>query len=242
MAKGDPCKDADCPNVQPCPTHTRLGKMRVHRQKPPPKKLLADDNVHALFTEQRQREENPLRPRAGKKRPARNGSAPDPEVDNRRKLEVRQRIGKRWSQVFLEVKGGMYTWAEFVEMLDAEELARGQLRADDGSFRGKAPDFIPRQFYLACQREMVGRFNELMQANLLKASEELIQIGMDKMVDPQHRAKVLQYVIERVVGKIPDKVEVHAADPWETIIGDILAEAPPETQAPSYVQARDEPE
>lgn len=227
MAKGDRCRARQCDNIQPCPNHTALGHPRrnsVRKDHP-----VHEDNVHELFTEAKQADGNEMRPRGGKK--------PE-EGDKRPQRWVKQRLGRRWSQIHDEVAQCMYTWNDFVEQLDAEELARAQLKADDGTFRGRPPEFVPRAFYLACQREMVQRFNQTMQSNLQKATEELIKIGMDEGVDANHRAKVLQYVIERVVGKIPDKVEVKAADPWETIIGDILAEAPAGVGVPAYMESR----
>lgn len=145
-----------------------------------------------------------------------------------RKLDDRNRIrvlvGKRWSQIIQEVREGVYTWEEFAESLDPEELARGKLRDGQGGFRGRPPTLVPAAFHQACTRELQKRFSEEMRANLLKAAEELIKIGMNDDVETRDRIKVLTYVIERVMGKIPEKVEVKAADPWETIISEILTE------------------
>lgn len=231
MVAGEPCKGSGCAETQPCPLHTRHGKPRRNRRVgddgPTPAQLAS---VTDLFTDEKKAAHSEHGVPSGKR-----GSE-----DTRTLNYVRQRLGKRWSQIHEEVTVGMYTWDEFVENLDAEELARGQLKAEDGTFRGRPPQFIPRQFYLACQREMVTRFNRKIQANLEKATDELIKLGTSDVLEPKDRIKVLQYMIERVVGKIPDKVEVSAADPWETIIGDILSDAPEgmEVQPPSYIKNR----
>lgn len=232
MAKGDKCKGLDCEATQPCPDHTSKGRPRRNARQGDNAEY---DNVHELFTDEKQQHVNGMRPPGGK------GSTQPKEqreADTRKQRYVKQRLGKRWSQIHDEVKAGMYTWDEFVENLDAEELARAQLKADDGTFRGRPPEFIPRTFYLACQREMVGRFNRKIQSNFEKATDELIRLGTSDIMDPKDRIKVLQYLIERVVGKIPDKVEVAVADPWETIIGDILAEAPEGVTIPQYMDSR----
>ena len=227
MAKGQKCKYPKCQAIQPCPDHTARGKKRTRARNGDPEEYA---NVHKLFTDEKQGQENDVRVPSGK----RGGR----QFDDRQNRYVKQRLGKRWSQIHDEIAAGQYTWDEFVETLDAEELARAQLKADDGTFRGRPPEFIPRSFYLACQREMVGRFNRKIQENFEKATDELIRLGTSEIMEPKDRIKVLQYLIERVVGKIPDKVEVKAADPWETIIGDILADAPEGTQVPQYMKER----
>lgn len=134
-------------------------------------------------------------------------------------------LGQRWSRIVQNVKDGVFTWDEFCENLTPKELVRGQLMGADGRFAGKPPSFVPRAFIHAAARELHKRFNEKMQENLLSATEELIKLGMDPTVEARDRIKVLQYVIERVVGKVPDKVEVHKADPWEDILFEIQREA-----------------
>jgi hypothetical protein len=187
------------------------------------------DNVVSMFSDEKQGQVNEDRVAGGNS---------DNTIDPRQRTFLKQRIGKRWSQIHEDVNAGVYTWAEFVEGLDAEELARGQLKDKDGYFRGRPPDFIPRQFLTACQREMIRRFNYKIQANFEAATDELIRLGTSDIMDPKDRVKVLQYLVERVVGKIPDKIEVAVADPWETIIGDILHEAPEGTKPPSYIENR----
>lgn len=221
MAQGDPCKAPECEEVQPCSRHTYKGYPRKNKVK--------DDNVVGLFTGERQEKESDHGVPGGNR---------DPLMDGRPRRRVQQRIGKRWTQIHDEINSGMYSWNDFVEQLDAEELAKGQLKAHDGTFRGRPPEFIPRAFYLACQREMINRFNYSMQANLEKATESLLELATNpSLMDAKDRAKWLQYIIERVVGKIPDKVVVAAADPWETIIGDILSEADG-VALPSYMKTR----
>lgn len=226
MPAGDPCKAPDCEATQPCPYHTFRGVLRKNRRAGD---KAFDNNVHELFSDERREAESDFKPPSGKR---------SYEVDSRDRIRIKQRLGKRWSQVYKEIENGDYTWDEFVETLSAEELARGQLAAEDGTFRGRPPDFIPRQFFLACKREMFDRFNVKIQANLEIATTELIRLSMSPEMEPKDRAKILQYMIERVMGKVPDRLEVAAADPWETIISDILADAPAGSSAPDYLKNR----
>lgn len=228
MAAGDRCRAKGCEATQPCPLHTSRGKPRRNRR---PGEETVGGTVTNLFSEDRKAQVNHDRPEPGTR-------ADRGEPDKRQNEYVKQRLGKRWSQIHREVaEEHLYSWDDFVEGLDAGELARGQLRDKHQKFSGRPPEFIPRAFYLACQREMIKRFNFKMQSNLEVAADELVRLGTSDIMEPKDRIKVLQYLIERVVGKIPDKVVVAAADPWETIIGDILSESPDDirAQVPEYM-------
>ena len=90
-----------------------------------------------------------------------------------------------------------------------EELIRGEMMSKKGTFTGKRPPWVPRQFVEAMQRESVKRAQEKWTNNLLLAQEELIKIGI----------KALTYIIERSSGKIPDKIEMTAeVKPYEELL------------------------
>lgn len=106
-----------------------------------------------------------------------------------------------------------------IEDLDDEELARGQLRGSNGRFNGKQPTWIPKQFVQAMQRQIISRAAERWHSNLLQAQEQLIALGMDPRVDAGVRFRALTYVIERSMGKIPDKIEMSATiKPYEELL------------------------
>jgi hypothetical protein len=127
-------------------------------------------------------------------------------------------LGKRWSQIITEVKAGQYTWEEFTEELSPEELARGQLKDRDGMFRGRPPALVPRAFQQACVREIQRRFNEKVQARLLDAVDELIDLSKKGRMEAKDQAKVLVYLIERVMGPVPKTVHVTADEPWQGLL------------------------
>jgi hypothetical protein len=132
---------------------------------------------------------------------------------------MRIRLGKRWSQIITEVADGQYTWEEFTEELDPEELARGQLKDRDGRFRGRPPALVPRAFQTACVREIQKRFNEKVQERLLSATEELIDMSRAGHLEPKDRAKLLIYLMERVMGPVPKQVVIQGADePWQGML------------------------
>lgn len=135
------------------------------------------------------------------------------------RVQKRQRLGKRWSQIIDEVKTGMYTWDEFVSELTPQELARGQLMDRYGNFGGRPPALVPRAFQQACLKEIHHRFNEKLQDRLLDAVDEMVELSTAQGgLDGKDRAKLLIYLIERVMGPVPKTVHVTADEPWQGML------------------------
>lgn len=140
------------------------------------------------------------------------------------RTQVRVRLGKRWSQIVTEIRRGDYTWQQFAESLTAEELARGQLRDSDGGWRGRPPVIVPREFHLACFRELKRRFDEQFQSHVLDIAEQYVALAQDKEIPAKDRAKMMQYAMERVFGGIPKEVLVKQDAPWESVVTTVVAE------------------
>lgn len=134
-------------------------------------------------------------------------------------------FGKRWTEIIQAVDNKEYTWDEFCSSLTPEELARGQLMDRDGRFIGRPPTFVPRAFHDACIRELLGRGRVLYKENYVKAIQAMTEIANSKSAKESDRIKAAQFVIERLEGKVPDKLEISAADPWQQIISGIISEA-----------------
>lgn len=147
------------------------------------------------------------------------------------------RLGKRWSEVYWAIKAGEYTWAQFVEGLDEEELARGQLRDDEGGFRGRPPTLVPREFHLACQREMKRRFELLFQQDVLNVAREYLRLAQSTTLGEQTKAKMLQYAMERVFGGIPKDVTIRQEQPWESMVVNVMR-TPDNDEMPDHLEER----
>lgn len=133
-------------------------------------------------------------------------------------------LGQRWSKIMQDVKNEEYTWEEFANTLTPEELARGQLRDSKGTFTGRPPKFVPRAFHDACIRELLNRGQVLYKENYVAAIQSMTDIATNPNVAEKDRIKAAQFVIERLEGKVPDRLEISAADPWQAVIADIVAE------------------
>lgn len=97
-----------------------------------------------------------------------------------------------------------------------EELTRGQLADRNGHFSGRPPAVVPRTFHTACVREIQRRLNQRFAA----AADEAVDTLVDVMRNGEgeqfsqferggtQRLAAAKYIIERVIGKVPDKLEV----------------------------------
>lgn len=161
------------------------------------------------------------------------GGASGEDGDHRKRYRMKYagRLGKRWSEIIQAVQNKEYTWDEFVSSLTAEELARGQLMDKNGSFTGRPPHFVPRHFHDACIRELLARGKVLYKENYVRAIQAMTEIANSTTAKESDRIKAAQFVIERLEGKVPDRLEVSAADPWQQIISGIVAEVDDEQVA-----------
>lgn len=165
----------------------------------------------------RRARENSPRVSTGARQPPGKTGAP-----NRTAMKIN--LGDRWARIVADVKAGEYTWQEFVDGLDEEELARGQLRADDGTFVGRPPTFVPREFLLAAQREQKRRFEEIFGSEVLGIAQEYVKLAKDTSIPPKERAKMMQYAMERIFGGIPKEFKVSQEQPWEAMVVNVAAD------------------
>lgn len=111
-----------------------------------------------------------------------------------------------------------------VEDLDDEELARGYPKDRGGKFRGRPPKMIPKELHDRMTRELLRRGQDMFRMEYQTAIEAMAKIAADPTEKSADRIKAAQYIIERVAGKVPDKVEIAAADPWQQIIDRIVVD------------------
>lgn len=120
-------------------------------------------------------------------------------------------------------------WAAFaagfipIEELDDDELHREQLRNRDGNFRGRGVEWVSKTLRRQIGAEIQRRYGMHFQARLRDAQNVYLDIMMDNTASPADRLRAAAYVQERIVGKVPDKVELSAeVKPWEGLVGDIV--------------------
>lgn len=91
---------------------------------------------------------------------------------------------------------------------DDEELRRGYRRASDGKFRGRPPRVIPTVCHQELTRRMLKQAQQLFNDNLPAAVEVLMEIIKSKNSDDHAKIKAISMVLDRTMGKTPEKVDV----------------------------------
>lgn len=110
-----------------------------------------------------------------------------------------------------------------IEDLDDEEIFKGQIRADDGTFRGRKPDVIPRKFYDMATQELMRRWQQRVNSKLDPALKVLEEIMSNPKLPADARYKSAVYLIERAAGKVPEKSEMKLeVAKWEEDIDGIF--------------------
>lgn len=117
-----------------------------------------------------------------------------------------------------------------LEEWDEEELARGRPRAEDGSFRGKAPTWISRELH----EEILKQFTDATQGELRglipKALASIQVILESTELDEKGRAVVpyatkldaAKWVIEHLVGKPTQRVEADISVKLQAVLASAL--------------------
>jgi hypothetical protein len=112
-----------------------------------------------------------------------------------------------------------------IEDLDDDELARGQLKDKNGQFRGRPPAVIPKEMVQAMRREWLGRAEaKLREALMGPGIGTLVELARDPSVDQAVRLRASQTIIDRMMGKVPDKIEFRAEDPVEALFRSLLSD------------------
>lgn len=146
-------------------------------------------------------------------------------------LKGKVRMSRAWVRMERIMKDTGMTMAEFVSQLSVEELVRGRLRDSSGTFRGRPPKWVPREFQQACLHELMTRGQELWLGNYIEAIKALTDIAAGRgpigsLATPSERIKAAMAVVERMEGKVPERLMVTTDKPWQTVLDGIVAEVP----------------
>jgi hypothetical protein len=110
-----------------------------------------------------------------------------------------------------------------VESWDDEEIARGYTKDKDGNFNGRPPN-IPARTFAQTQRELRKRAQGKFDQHALNSINVIANVAYYGEKDSD-RLKAAEIITERVLGKVTQRIEVHDADPWQTILDDIIDDA-----------------
>lgn len=103
---------------------------------------------------------------------------------------------------------------------DDEELIRGYRRERSGKF-GQAPKFIPREVQQEIFRRIVTRGDKHMRGAYLGSIEALVDLAHGASSE-KVKLEAIRELMNRVVGKVPDRVHVAQEQPWEAFLADSI--------------------
>lgn len=110
------------------------------------------------------------------------------------------------------------TGQEDLSVWSDEELVRGQRKSKNGRWQGKKPVVVPKALHDELVRRTLSRANELLRENLVAAVEVLMTLINGKDVDDKVRVKAVEMIMDRVMGKEPQKVEMSGEAKWQVAI------------------------
>lgn len=124
---------------------------------------------------------------------------------------------------WMNVENGKIPWDEVTD----EELGKASMRDGTGGWRHNPAGKTPRKMVPELTRRLKERYDDRLRQELLGAQQVFIDIMYDTAANPADRMKAAVRVEERLLGKVPDKVEVIAqVKPWEGLIEGVLTDVP----------------
>lgn len=118
-----------------------------------------------------------------------------------------------------------------VEDWDDDELRHGYRKSKDGTFSGRPPALVPLKAYKELLRRRLRETEQIMVDSLPAAARTLQAIMESPFAEDRDRIKAAQLLIERVMGKAIERVELglNADPPWmEALKGGIVDVDEPE--------------
>lgn len=116
------------------------------------------------------------------------------------------RVTQRTSDTLADPIGNLVEW-------DDEELLRGQRRDKNGRFTGSPPKIVPTIVHEELVKRRLAFAKHQMAHDLKKSLEALGSIVESKTADPHARIKAAGMIMDRVLGKPKETLEVQGEEP-----------------------------
>lgn len=103
-----------------------------------------------------------------------------------------------------------------------EEISRGRPANRDGTFDGPWPRFSGKE-QSELKRELLKRGQRKIDSLYQVAIETLEDVAKNGDSDAA-RVKAALALAERTAGKVPERIELKSADPWQDILDEVLSD------------------
>lgn len=101
-----------------------------------------------------------------------------------------------------------------------EELVAGRRQSKNGTFSGRPPVVVPKAVHDELVKRTLNNAQEHMRNNLEGIVEVLVDIATGPGIEPKDRLKAIGMVMDRVMGKVPDTINLKPDAPWVQAITD----------------------
>lgn len=130
------------------------------------------------------------------------------------------RVGRSMTDVLIG-REDLTTW-------DDEELRRGRKRDKHGRWQGKDPIIVAKAVHDELVRRTLEKANKLMIENLEAAVQVLTELAINNQVEPKDRLKAIDMIMNRAMGREPQKIEIAGTAKWEHAIEASIVSLPAE--------------
>lgn len=103
-----------------------------------------------------------------------------------------------------------------------EELMRGQRRSKRGTWEGRPPRLVPKAIHDELVRRKMSKAHDILRDSIVRAAEVLREILDDPEVDAAVRLKAVVILLDRGLGKAPERVEIAVRSPLEEDLAAIV--------------------
>ena len=109
-----------------------------------------------------------------------------------------------------------------VRELTDEEIAKQQVRNDDGTFSKTTPVLAAR-IIAQMRQEFFERADRFVRENALDLMEEMRKIAMSNVAEDKDKIQAITWLTERALGKTPDVLITNKTDaPFDQLMGDVV--------------------
>lgn len=122
---------------------------------------------------------------------------------------------------------------------DMEELRRGRKRDKNGGWQGRDPVIVAKAVHDELVKRTLSQAEELMRSNLEAAVKMLTELAVADNVEPKDRLKAIDMIMNRVMGREPQRLEVQAEGKFEAALAHSIVSLPDEL-VDAYADNRDE--
>jgi len=112
------------------------------------------------------------------------------------------------------------TWSD-------EELQRGYRRDKNGKWSGRPPVIVPKAIHDEMVRRKMSEAYDLLRDNVVEAVKVLVAVATDCEVDAGVRVKAATVILDRVLGRAPERIHVEVEPPWSAAIRNAIVEYGP---------------